>query len=207
MTASGRQKRITYLARRVDLTQDQFSAHWSTTHADIARDFPGLVAYLQNHVLEREQVNGGFASFAVDGIVELWFEDADAAGVGFGSELADQLIEDEKRFLSGLTGSAVAPGPPTPPWPFKVWLLGASRLTTPVDAVGSARNELEPGAPVLEREALAEMFELPAVAQCWGFETGEDALAALVHVRTAAERDSVTGRTLLLTEERRIVER
>lgn len=205
MTALGMQKRVTYLARRADLTRSQFGTHWRTTHADIARGFPGLVCYLQNHVLERRQVGDGFASFAVEGVVELWFEDAQAAGVGFGSDLADRLIEDELRFLSGLTGSAVVPGPPTPPWPFKVWLLGASRSATAVDAVGSAWNELEPGAPVLERETLDRMAELPAVAQCWGFETLEDARQAYLHLGAELARGEGEGRLLLLAEEFRIV--
>ncbi len=76
-------KRITYLTRRPDLTPAQFRGHWSTIHADIARDLPGVVAYRQNHVVHYEE-DVDARLFDVDGIVELWFENGTAAEAGFG---------------------------------------------------------------------------------------------------------------------------
>lgn len=189
-------KRITYLERRHDLTEAQFREHWSTTHADIARGLPRVLSYRQNHMVEHAPPVDGQMPYLVDGIVELWFLDEDAAGAGFGSEVADRLIEDEKRFMSGLTGSAVHSGGPTPDWAHKLWLLARIAGETPDGAAvggggaierwateqcvvsgasGVAVNWLDESAPVLEREALRKEPQLPQLAIVLGFERAEAA--------------------------------
>src|SRR5699024_12424480 len=81
-------------------------------HAEIAVDLPGAVGYRQNHALPRAAADIDPQQFRIDGIVELWFTSADVAQAGIGSAVTERLIEDEPRFLSGLSGAAVAaPGP------------------------------------------------------------------------------------------------
>jgi len=175
-------KRITYLTRRADVTPGQFSAHWSTTHAEIARDLPGVIAYRQNHI-EWFEPDDEARILDVDGIVELWFEDAETASAGFGSEIADRLIVDERNFLSGLTGASVEGPAPGPLHPFVLWLLWPSvdrdrsvfkaavtGFAARVQAEAAQVDWLQPDAPVLWRAGLRRQA-LPAVAAALSFAT------------------------------------
>ncbi|WP_166969748.1 EthD domain-containing protein [Brevibacterium atlanticum] len=196
-------KRITYLEKLPELTTEQFSDHWSTTHAGIAKDLPGLACYLQNHVEEHlADVNAGDA-YRVDGIVELWFDEADVVHAASDSPVGDRLIEDEKRFLAGLTGGPVLGGAPHPPWPFKVWVLGLSAegadprfagswLSDAAqqfpDAIGSEANRLDSNPQLLRREALRSEPKIPDVALTLGFASWELANVAAQNLTAQSER-------------------
>jgi uncharacterized protein (TIGR02118 family) len=176
-------KRITYLEARADKSREAFRAHWSTTHADIARGLPGVTAYRQNHVLETVLEQGSDGGYRVDGIVELWFADDDVVQAGFDSDVADKLIVDELNFLSGLTGGPVTAEAPHAPWPFKLWVLArwaepspdaverwAEQLARTSDgALGWRVDVLVPGAKLLVREALRREEHIPEVAVSVGF--------------------------------------
>ncbi len=97
-------KRITLLARRTDLTFDQFSSHWLVTHGEIVKRMPMVHAYIQNPV-DRRLLGKLNASdpFSFDGIVELWFADAEAQKVAFASGAAKELPVDELNFIRGIT--------------------------------------------------------------------------------------------------------
>lgn len=180
-------KRITYLTKRDDLTREQFRAHWATPHAAIAVDLPGVESYRQNHV-----ISDGASRYDVDGIVELWFASDDVVGAGLDSEVADRLIEDEKRFLGGIVGGAVVSGKPTPHWPYKVWMLArtatkpdgetvaawASRVAAEIGARGHAVNIADSDGPQLTRELLRVNPEPPQLSVCFGFTQIGVALAA-----------------------------
>jgi uncharacterized protein (TIGR02118 family) len=179
-------KRITYLEARPDKSREAFRAHWSTTHADIARGLPGVTAYRQNHVLETVLEPGAGRGYRVDGIVELWFADDDVAHAGLDSEVVDRLIVDELKFLSGLTGGPVTAEAPHASWPFKLWVLArwdegaepapaalerwAEQLSTTCDgALGWGVNVLVPGTDLLVREALRREEHIPEVTVSVGF--------------------------------------
>lgn len=185
-------KRITYLGRRADRSAAAFSAHWAGPHSAIARDLPGVAAYRQHHVVVGERRIHG-----VDGIVELWFDsDADAAA-GYGSAVADRLVDDEPRFLSALTGGPVdhAAERPTPAVA-SVWLLadaeGASELTTLTshEALRAARtcerNTFATTGPLLVRDALMRFDPLPIHAVSYGFADVDTALAVRDALATVA---------------------
>jgi len=187
-------KRITYLTRRADLTSAQFSAHWSTTHADIARDLPGVVAYRQNHIVWYED-EARTRFFDTDGVVELWFEDAESAAAGFGSDVADRLIVDERNFLSGLTGSAVVAPAPADGRLGKLWLLWAvsdrdhggfdaaiTKFAARTEADSVQINLLAEDAPILWRAGLRRQ-KLPAVAVALSYDTVAAARMAADAVR------------------------
>lgn len=95
-------KRLTLLRRRPDLTVADFRRHWAEPHAAIARGFTGLVKYNQNRV-DEVCYQSGRTAFQVDGIVELWFTSQAAVDANRTSATTAALVEDEPRFLSGLT--------------------------------------------------------------------------------------------------------
>lgn len=180
-------KRITYLQRRTGLPTAEFSEHWRRAHAQIAVGLPGVVGYRQHHVLAGAAPEA--ATFSIDGIVELWFTSADVAHAGTTSQVSDRLIEDEPRFLSGLTGAPVTAAEPAPLTAFALWFLGwprdgsdesltatgaiAEAMSTLPGAGPATVNTLEPSGRLLVRERLAQMPSLPSSAVSVGFEDRE----------------------------------
>jgi uncharacterized protein (TIGR02118 family) len=182
-------KRITLLRRRRDLDPERFSRHWSTVHAEIAKDLPGVERYLQNHL-------AAGSDDELDGVVELWFADEDAAAAGFGSEVADRLKSDELNFLEGLTGCAYLADGPHEAWPHKVWVFaeftGLTDRATALEAIaerfsavrgirGHRIDEIDEASPRLVREALRVIPVLPRIAVSAGFAETDaaDAFAAV----------------------------
>jgi uncharacterized protein (TIGR02118 family) len=103
-------RRMTLLRRRADMSAERFSAHWAGPHAVIAKAYNGLEKYTQNHVVER--LDGAPVDhFSTDGMAELWFPDGGVLQAALGSDVADRLIEDEPRFLDGVTGMILGDAP------------------------------------------------------------------------------------------------
>lgn len=190
MDISGTQttKRVTYLERRDDFSVDDFRQYWATKHAAIAVLLPDVISYRQNVIVSRGVVANGGPEYRLDGIVELWFSNEESAGDGFDSDVADRLIEDEEKFLSGLTGIGVHSQGPTPAWPQKLWILGQFAPETKLEtlqnfvadsvarlgASGHELNTVISGSEVLKREKLRAEPGLPEVAIAFGFEADED---------------------------------
>lgn len=99
-------KRITLLRRREDLGVTAFRDHWSVPHARIARGFEDMRRYNQNRV-NSTVWSFGPERFQIDGLVELWFGSSEAMARNGASATTQALIEDEPRFLSGLTSLIV----------------------------------------------------------------------------------------------------
>ncbi len=96
-------RRMTLLRRRPSVPPQAFGAHWAGPHAEIARVYPGLVKYTQNHVEQRIDPAPTDA-FECDGMAELWFPGQSAMRAALTSPVTNALIEDEQRFLDGVTG-------------------------------------------------------------------------------------------------------
>ncbi len=66
-------KKVAFLARRPDLSDDAFGSYWRQIHGPLVASSPGYAAYrhryVQNHVLAPGPVGDGFA-FA--GMAEFW---------------------------------------------------------------------------------------------------------------------------------------
>jgi uncharacterized protein (TIGR02118 family) len=96
-------KRMSLLHRRSDLSKEAFSAYWAGHHAAIARDYPGLAKYTQNHVIRRLDPAERDV-FETDGMAELWFSSEAEVTVAMKSSVAPALVADEPNFLAGVTG-------------------------------------------------------------------------------------------------------
>jgi uncharacterized protein (TIGR02118 family) len=68
-------KWIAFLKRRPGLTVEDFQREWRTTHAEVGRRVPHVRGYVQRHVLPYGYRKG---EPAIDGVAELWFDDADS---------------------------------------------------------------------------------------------------------------------------------
>lgn len=97
-------KRMTFLARRLDLSFPQFSNHWVGKHGEIVKRMPSVHGYVQNPVEQRLLTAANAEDpFSFDGIVELWFADAEAQADAFASAAAKELPVDEENFIRGIT--------------------------------------------------------------------------------------------------------
>ena len=82
------------------MTHEQFVKHWVEVHAPLAHAVPGLRRYVQSHILEeRRRPDIPATEVEVDGIAELWFDDADALARGFASAEGKALHADGALFI------------------------------------------------------------------------------------------------------------
>ncbi|AGU53254.1 EthD domain-containing protein [Variovorax paradoxus B4] len=102
-------KRISTLKRRPELSEDNFRREWKI-HGDLVRKMPGVGAYRQNVVVARELVKGepcGYEDLPIDGVVELWFENADTLQAAFSSRAGQTTMAHAKTFLDEITAFLV----------------------------------------------------------------------------------------------------
>lgn len=95
-------KRIGFLKKRKDLTQEQFFAHWQNVHAVLCQKIPGLQRYAVN-MIDKNQ----FPNSAYDGFSELWFESKEAHDAAFASPEGVELLADIPNFVEELYGVLV----------------------------------------------------------------------------------------------------
>jgi uncharacterized protein (TIGR02118 family) len=91
-------KRFGLLRRRPDLTHEQFVKHWSTVHADMAKQLPKLRRYVINVV---DHAHSG--QFDYDGFSELWFDSVADHDAAFASPLGVELLADIKNFAQSVS--------------------------------------------------------------------------------------------------------
>jgi len=102
-------KRVSTLKRRPDVSEDDFRREW-IVHGDLVRKMPGVAGYRQNVVIARERTKGkpcGYEELPIDGIVELWFENAATLEAAFGSPAGRTTMKHALTFLAEITAFAV----------------------------------------------------------------------------------------------------
>ena len=82
-------KRLGMLRKRDDMSHEQFVQHWTTTHAALCKQLPGLRRYSVN-LVDR----GRFPKFGYDGSSELWFDSEDNLNAAFASAEGRILLAD-----------------------------------------------------------------------------------------------------------------
>jgi uncharacterized protein (TIGR02118 family) len=86
-------KRVGFVKRRPDLSQEQFQRHWLTVHADLCKQLPNLRRYSVNLVDKAR-----FPHFDYDGFSELWFDDESALWASLESAQGKTLLADLPNF-------------------------------------------------------------------------------------------------------------
>ena len=91
-------KYVSFLRRKAGLTDEEFNKHWKDIHGSIAaRVIPGMRKYIQNHIVKTPNTE-----YEIDGVVEIWFDDAEAFQTYMNWRQTDEakvLVEDEDKFL------------------------------------------------------------------------------------------------------------
>src|SRR5215475_5935113 len=93
-------KVIGLLTRKPELTHEQFVKHWLEIHGPLAHAVPGVRRYVQNHILEvRHRADIPTTDVEIDGIAELWYDDAEAMARANASPEAKALHDDGALFI------------------------------------------------------------------------------------------------------------
>ncbi len=99
-------KRMSTLRRRADQSPNLFRHEWRDEHARLVKRIGGVRGYRQNHVLAREAPVGqpvDHAVWPIDGIVELWFDDAAGLDAAFASPQGATLMMHAREFIAEIT--------------------------------------------------------------------------------------------------------
>lgn len=99
-------KRMALLRRRPEVSAEQFAREWLATHAALVREMPGVRGHRQNLVLARQAPKGtpvDHAGMPVDGIAELWFDDAEAMYEAFVSVAGREATRHSQTFVAETT--------------------------------------------------------------------------------------------------------
>lgn len=97
-------KRMTLLAKKDGMAISDFRAYWAGPHAKLALGMDGISKYTHNRVEKILWASGCAPAFNVDGIVELFFADAEAMRLAQVSTVGKKFIPaDEPLFLKGWT--------------------------------------------------------------------------------------------------------
>ena len=100
-------KRMTVLKRLPGMTPEDFRHEWLTVHASWVRQWPDVLGYVQNLVVDRwhdsRTQSASYDAVPVDGIVEFWFRDTDTAARLYASDLVARTQEHAKVFLDQIT--------------------------------------------------------------------------------------------------------
>lgn len=91
------------IRNRDDIDFADFTEHWRDVHGPLALRVAGMVAYTQNHIVERLYENAASPLHRVDGISQLYFEDVEAMRDAMASAEQRACIEDIRGFLSDVT--------------------------------------------------------------------------------------------------------
>ena len=104
-------KLVYCLRRRPELSREEFQAYWRQTHGPLVRQRAaalGIRRYVQVYTLasplnEALAASRGSAEEPFDGVAELWWESAESVAAATstpeGRQAAQELLEDEKRFI------------------------------------------------------------------------------------------------------------
>ncbi|WP_255770712.1 EthD domain-containing protein [Pseudarthrobacter sulfonivorans] len=135
-------KRIALLQRRTDMPFQDFDRLWATGHAEIISALPGLKEYVQNPV--HSFWTNGDPTATIDGIVEVWFDDAVVSSPEDHTSMAQQ--DDEVSFIRTLTAFTVT-NRGSYDAEEKVWLLSPGPLSEHDIAELTAGHHVAPTEP------------------------------------------------------------
>ncbi len=101
-------KTVGLLTRKQGWTHEQFMTHWVEIHAPLAHAVPGLRRYVQNHIHgERTRPDIPATEVEIDGVAELWFDDAAALQKAAQSPEMQALHADGAQFIGRIKSYTV----------------------------------------------------------------------------------------------------
>jgi uncharacterized protein (TIGR02118 family) len=99
-------KRMSLLKRLPEVSPEVFRREWRVEHARLVKRVSGVRGYRQNLIVAREAPKGtpvGYEGLPIDGIVELWFDDAASIDAAFASPQGTTLMTHAREFIAEIT--------------------------------------------------------------------------------------------------------
>ena len=100
-------KRMTLLKKLPGMSDTAFRREWLERHAAMVRQWPDVLGYVQNIVVDRfhtgSNVSAPYEDVPVDGIVEFWFRDTETAARLYASEIVAHTQQHALEFLDEIT--------------------------------------------------------------------------------------------------------
>ncbi|RJG46169.1 EthD domain-containing protein [Mesorhizobium sp. DCY119] len=100
-------KRMTLLKRLPEVSVEQFRREWLNVHASWVRQWPNVLGYVQNVVVDRyhgkRTISASYEEVPIDGIVEFWFRDKQEAAALYASDIVAQTQKHALVFLDEIT--------------------------------------------------------------------------------------------------------
>jgi len=87
-------KVVAVLYKRADMSREEFVRYWREVHAPLAEGMKGVRRYVINPTLEAFAMGEP----SLDGVAELWFDDAGAARAAFASPVGVATTQDVAKF-------------------------------------------------------------------------------------------------------------
>jgi uncharacterized protein (TIGR02118 family) len=91
------------IKNRDGVREEVFADHWLNVHGPLARQVPGMIAYSQNHIVERYHPIETPELHRVDGLSQLYFPDVSTMAKSMETPEQRACVEDIKGFLSEVT--------------------------------------------------------------------------------------------------------
>lgn len=90
-------RRVSLLTRQPQLSREEFRRAWHGRHADLVRQLPGCIGYIQSLLVPLEPDGG--PGGCIDGIAQLFFAGEDRMKAAYGSSARDALRADARTFI------------------------------------------------------------------------------------------------------------
>ena len=90
---------VALLGRKPGMTFAEFDSYWRDVHAPLAEKVPGVVRYIQRHIVPNEETGEPDNGFGIDGLVILDYESAQAMDEGWATDAGQAALADVPNFL------------------------------------------------------------------------------------------------------------
>ena len=90
---------IALFSRKPGMSFAEFDEYWRETHGALAANVPGIVQYVQRHIVPVDGQNEPDNEYGVDGIAVLDYESAEAMEAAWATPEGQKAMEDVPNFL------------------------------------------------------------------------------------------------------------
>jgi uncharacterized protein (TIGR02118 family) len=77
----------------------EFDKYWRDVHSPLAAQVPGVIRYVQRHVVPQAGAVEPDNGFGIDGLAVLDYESAEAMDAGWASEAGQKALADVPNFI------------------------------------------------------------------------------------------------------------
>lgn len=90
---------VALLGRKDGMTFKEFDTYWREVHAPLAAKVPGVVRYIQRHIVPDPATGEPDNGFGIDGLAVLEYESAEAMEAGWATGAGQRALDDVPNFL------------------------------------------------------------------------------------------------------------